>query len=87
MPLRHPDGRLMTPDEIAESKCDFSDICPDPKPRMTLYGEQDDNGIDVSLIRENLKLTPLERIRRADALCRQTLELQEYGRRARANRL
>lgn len=26
------------------------------------YGEQDENGIDLSLIRENLKLTPTERL-------------------------
>jgi len=28
------------------------------------YGEQDENGVDLSLLRENLKLTPVERIRR-----------------------
>ncbi len=49
----------------------------------TYYGEQDENGIDLSLIRENLKLTPLERIRKADAARRQTLRLLEYGRRHR----
>ena len=47
------------------------------------YGEQDENGIDLSLIRENLKLTPLERIRKADAARRQALWLLEYGRRHR----
>ena len=45
------------------------------------YGEQDENGIDLSLIRENLKLTPTERIRRADQARRQTMRLHEYGRR------
>lgn len=45
------------------------------------YGEQDENGVDLSLIRENLRLTPLERIRKADAARRQTLRLLEYGRR------
>jgi hypothetical protein len=30
------------------------------------YGDQDENGVDLSLIRENLKLTPTERIRKAD---------------------
>ena len=49
------------------------------------YGEQDENGIDLSLIRENLKLTPLERIRRGDLARRQTLRLLEYGRRHREN--
>ena len=47
------------------------------------YGEQDDNGIDVSLIRDNLKLSPLERIRRGDAARRQALWLMEHGRRHR----
>ena len=51
------------------------------------FGEQDENGIDLSLIRENLKLTPLERIRKADSARRQTLKLLEYGRRHRANAL
>lgn len=49
------------------------------------YGEQDENGIDLSLIRENLKLTPLERIRKGDAARRETLLLLEYGRRHREN--
>ena len=47
------------------------------------YGEQDENGIDLSLIRENLRLTPLERIRRGDIARRRALELMEYGRRHR----
>jgi hypothetical protein len=49
------------------------------------YGEQDENGIDLSLIRENLRLTPLERIRKGDAARRQALRLLEYGRRHREN--
>ena len=28
------------------------------------YGEQDENGVDVSLLRENLKLTPTERLQK-----------------------
>ena len=47
------------------------------------YGEQDENGIDLSLIRANLKLTPLERVRRGDQARRMALELQEIGRRQR----
>ena len=58
---------------------------PDSGPGAAYYGEQDENGVDLSLIRENLKLTPLERIRRADAARRQTLKLLEYGRRHREN--
>jgi hypothetical protein len=30
------------------------------------YGEQDENGVDLSLIRENLNLSPVERLRRGD---------------------
>ena len=30
------------------------------------YGEQDENGMDLSLIRENLRLTPTERVRKGD---------------------
>ena len=30
------------------------------------FGEQDETGIDLSLISENLKLTPLERMRKAE---------------------
>lgn len=51
------------------------------------YGDQDENGIDLSLIRENLKLTPLERIRKGDRARRQALKLLEYGRRHRAKRV
>jgi len=28
------------------------------------HGEQDDNGVDLSLLRENLKLTPTERLKK-----------------------
>lgn len=47
------------------------------------YGEQDENGIDLSLIRSNLKLTPLERVRLGDRARRMSLELQEIGQRQR----
>ncbi len=47
----------------------------------TWYGEQDENGVDLSLIRENLKLPPLERLRRAEQGLLGALRLREYGRR------
>lgn len=31
------------------------------------FGEQDENGVDLSLLRENLKLTPTERLLRLQA--------------------
>ncbi|HEX5472977.1 MAG TPA: hypothetical protein VFW73_13880 [Lacipirellulaceae bacterium] len=48
------------------------------------YGEQDENGVDLSLIRENLKLTPAERLLRGDRARDNALVLMEYGRRQRA---
>jgi len=47
------------------------------------YGEQDENGIDLSLIRENLKLSLIERIRKGDRYRRQALLLLEYGKQLR----
>jgi hypothetical protein len=51
-----------------------------PPPSNLYYGEQDENGIDISLIRENLRLSPLERIRRGNRAREQALRLLEYGR-------
>ena len=50
------------------------------------YGEQDENGVDLSLIRRNLGLTPLERLRRGDKARRDMLRLLEHGRRNREKR-
>ena len=50
------------------------------------YGEQDDNGVDLSLIRELLKLSPLERVRRGDKAKKDALRLREHGRRERQER-
>ena len=47
------------------------------------YGEQDENGVDLSLIRENLKLTPSERLLRGDRARQSALQLLEYGRQQR----
>jgi hypothetical protein len=44
-----------------------------------LDGEQDENGVDLSIIRENLKLTPTERIRRASAAAEGMLPLRKCG--------
>jgi hypothetical protein len=49
------------------------------------YGDQDENGVDLSLIRENLKLSPEERLVRADRARQNALELLEIGRRHREN--
>ena len=50
------------------------------------YGEQDENGVDLSLIRENLKLTPEERLERGFRAKLNAMELLEIGRQTRENR-
>ena len=49
---------------------------PEPRPGFTPFPEQDENGVDLSLIRENLRLTPLERLRKAERAWRDMLRLR-----------
>ena len=46
------------------------------------YGEQDANGIDLSCLRENLRLTPTERLRRHQRALKLVREVQNAGVRA-----
>jgi hypothetical protein len=50
---------------------------------ITGYPEQDENGVDLSLIRSMLELSPLERFRLMERKARETLTLNQYGRRHR----
>jgi hypothetical protein len=52
-------------------------------PGADWYGEQDENGVDLSLLRYTLSLSPLERLRLMERHARDTQALVEYGRRAR----
>ena len=45
--------------------------------------QYDDNGVDVSLIRANMKITPTERARRAERARRDALRVAQIGRDAR----
>lgn len=47
------------------------------------YGEQDENGVDLSLIRENLKLSPAERLAKGSRARKNALKLREIGEQAR----
>jgi hypothetical protein len=58
---------------------------PQPRPCDLDYGEQDENGVDLTLIREQLKLTPRERLETMNRASRETYELYEIGRRNREN--
>ena len=50
------------------------------------WPEQDENGVDLTLIREALRLTPEQRLRRMDRARRSALRLQRSGQEARARR-
>lgn len=47
-------------------------------------GQYDDNGVDLSLIRANMRVSPIERARRAERARRSALRVQAIGRAARA---
>jgi hypothetical protein len=47
------------------------------------FPQQNADGVDLSLIRENLKLTPTERLRRNYEVRRQVLQIQGSARRIR----
>ncbi len=50
------------------------------------YGEQDENGVDLSLIRANLDLSPEERLLKGDRCRAGALELRQYGELHRATK-
>lgn len=54
---------------------------PRPKPPASpgWTAEYDENGVDLTLIRANLKLTPLERARKAERLRRGLLRMHELA--------
>ena len=51
------------------------------------FGEQDANGIDLASLRENLRLTPTERLRRHQQALGLSLEVRRAGNTARSRRL
>jgi hypothetical protein len=50
------------------------------------YGEQDENGVDLSLIEHNLRLTPTERLRRGDKATSDALWLRQNVRESPARK-
>jgi hypothetical protein len=55
---------------------------PFPRQRIpTPYGEQNENGTDLSLIRLQMKLSPTERVRQADAATASALWILRNARR------
>lgn len=45
------------------------------------YPEQNEDGVDLSLIRSNLRLSPLERIRKANRLQQSMIRIRAISRR------
>jgi len=56
----------------------------DKPPGANFYGDQDESGVDRSLLRYMLQLSPLERLKVMEQHARDTEALYEYGRRHRA---
>ena len=56
------------------------------RPPFKPWPEQDENGVDLSLIRSSLRLTPQQRLRRADLARLSALRLLEIGRLSRERR-
>ena len=48
---------------------------------QTPYGEQDENGTDLSLIRDLMAMTPQERLRQMDQATTSALRLRQHARR------
>jgi hypothetical protein len=52
-------------------------------PRLDVYGEYDENGVDVSLLRYMLSLSPLQRLEVMEKCARDTRVLYEWSRKHR----
>jgi hypothetical protein len=63
--------RAAGPEPLAEEPEDRLGMTPEQWQRFQEatrgYGEQDENGIDLSLLRENLRLTPTQRLERLES--------------------
>jgi len=75
-------GYMATPELSAPA----AEITPEQRAAMDAwlaahpYGEQDENGIDLSLLRKNLKLTPTQRLHRLECAANSLRELTSDAR-------
>ena len=56
----------MTPDEQQRQKAIEDEIVRFQEENPDYWGEQDENGVDIARLRENLRLSPAERLQRLD---------------------
>ncbi len=63
----------------------FIDARQDPVryPLGPFFGEYSESGVDLSLLRHMLSLTPLQRVERMEQFARETQQILEYGRNRR----
>ena len=69
---------------MAKPSHDSSTSTPPTRPAFGEPGQYDENGVDLSLIRANMRVSPTERARRADRARRDALRVQAIGRAAQA---
>ena len=64
----------MTPEE---QKAIEDEIVRFQKENPDYWGEQDENGVDIARLRENLRLSPAERLRRNDQALQSLLAMEQ----------
>ncbi len=74
---------MATPDEATPTTDWRDEPIRSTRSIQTPYGEQDENGTDLSLIRWLLAMSPAERLMWGDRARDDALRLQEIGRRQR----
>lgn len=74
-----PEGREDPQAPVCTFPAEQGRLSPGPMP----YGEYDSTGVDLSLLRWFLQLTPRQRLEQMERHARDTLLLYEYGRRHR----
>ncbi len=70
-------------DEIKRTSAAPEAAAPSRPPGALDYGDYDESGVDLSLLRYVLAMSPLERLVRMEERARDTLILYEYGRQHR----
>ncbi len=76
----------VVPRRYADGYNDFMENFLDYFERSGRFAEQDENGVDVSLIRENLRLSVHDRLMKASRARRSFLRVLEIGRQNREKR-
>jgi hypothetical protein len=71
---------------ITKPELDTHETARDEPDRLRDYGEQGENGYDLSMFRENLRLTPTERIEKLERALALYFEVKRAGEEYRLSR-